>query len=486
MNSTPYPDSPTGRKSGSKRPQWIVLKPSARDGTAMLPGTLRLFQRVRDDGTLFEFWYARLDLPGKPRALKSLKVRDLASAKVEGALFWKMSCAEDIKLKAKLTALLDGRAECSTLGEIYAAYLHGMGEGQYSKLARANVNAHRQVVARGMGLPVPVRTWKPEQWEVWREKIDAQPGSVLTEKLVENYFTARLTERGLPASGMWKTERQEHVSFNSTLNSARGLFTAEALRRFYGELVLPDVDGFMSSGYLPVPPAKPEEVDMNAVRCLVHDLPALRQVDAEAWLFLSFIALMGLRNSEVRAARGHWLVQDAGGTWRLDLKHRVDEEIPFKMKGARPGLIAVPDCIMDVVRHRQTWLVCPDGSALDRKENLERRLNAFLRNYFPDTHKCAYLFRGLFSGGVFRQVKAAALARGQSEAVAEMEAEVAASAALRHMPNASRGYAVSSVTRAHYLREGNNLIPCLNWDQLAPDTAGVIEFPTENLKLKQA
>ena len=54
------------------------------------------------------------------------------------------------------------------------------------------------------------------------------------------------------------------------------------------------------------------------------------------------------------------------------------------------------------------------------------------------------------------------------------------------MPNASRGYAVSIVTRAHYLREGNNLIPCLNWDQLAPDTAGVIEFPTENLKLKQA
>lgn len=340
-------------------------------------------------GVTVTTWYMELRYPPDLRFKQVLEATSQRGAEeLATAALKKVNEEGHEKMKAALAPFRKGPGQFCSVGELLEAYLEGTLVAQKDSMVRA-ANCLRLVVADALGMD----RGKPG----WKAAVDERSCSVLTLDLVSAYFTARQRAAGLPEMDV-SAERQENVAHNSILNNAKLVFTRKSLLHKLRKLALPDLTGFLRHPYLPEPPARPVVFDPADVRRMTEALPALKIADPECWLFLSWTQRCGLRNCESLAARDTWLLREKG-QWMIEIKPREADPAQgieaFTVKNSECGKIPVPDEIMAFIAGRKGLLVAPQESATQRTDEMPRRANRFMRQFFPkeDFNKGVYLLR---------------------------------------------------------------------------------------------
>lgn len=306
-----------------------------------------------------------------------------------------------------LTALIDAlgplRAKqiWATIGDIIKAALAGAAINQNKTLV-TNTNCLRLVVADAQGID---RTA-----EGWKDKVDALSASVLDRQLVYRFFAARQAKLGQAKLNFDITDAA-HGGINSTLQNARGVFSKLAMEAHFDKLKLPDLTPFLRTMSLKVPPRRPPEIEAADVQAMDAAAVALRLADPQAWELWRVMRLSGMRPFEVMAARASWLRRDEAGKWLLDIRDRAAETLPavggkpviipaLRLKrGTAESTLIVSDAVMEVFQGREGYLIAPGCTDTDRGEMIERRLNSFMRQFFPREkyQKASYLLRMIAS-----------------------------------------------------------------------------------------
>lgn len=390
-------------------------------------GTARIGKREGVKGPTWVMW---LYVDGKRMQQRIPGCTSLTEAKA--AAKKALATAQKQGLKTLMAALSDAgvrqRSEFSSIADVLDAYWTGPMRPMEST-ARDVMGSLRIVLCKATGgqlLPADASFTDRERW---RQQIGQLSAGLLTRDLVLDYYRAEYAERGLGALDM-RTVRREHSSINSTLRQARSVFSKKSRTLSLHHLRLPDLSGFMDVPLLPEPKKVAEELDPLAVVRMVDAVAHLRHTDAEAWLFLSLMGLMGLRNSEALAAHADWLERGADGVWRLNVRDReATATCPaFEIKGATARQIAVPECILDFITGRKGRLVAPEDADY-KLDTLQRRASAFVRQFFSGTEKTCYNLRKI--GGTV---------------IKERDGERVSSDFLGHVPD----YGSARVTRRHY------------------------------------
>lgn len=323
----------------------------------------------------FYFRIRRKGLEGKRQSTGTSDWREaVRRARVE----WDIADAAKWDRRAAGLAALSGKRKCCLLGEIFAAYRSG--PAIVDEPARI-VQSCRLVVAMARG-------WWLEGGQITEHgelarRIDALPGDVLSRELVRDYLTAAQGGTFRPMA-----RERENVTINKRLRMARQLFSRRAVDLCYEGLGLPDLEGWMKFPALPEPAIDLEEemIGVEDYLAMLDAADGLESGDAgerEIALVNRLARELGLRNSEILAARGDWLWMDPrSGQWYLDVRDRPEQG--FRMKGVMPGRLPLSPELLAVLQSRAAadagaWLVLPGALPTRRWDLVQRDHNAWLK-----------------------------------------------------------------------------------------------------------
>lgn len=146
---------------------------------------------------------------------------------------------------------------------------------------------------------------------------------------------------------------------------------------------------------------------------IVHEVPRrhLRAVEvdyAEMWLVNACLRRLGLRSSELLAARRSWLErrldQRAGVMrWCLVVRDRPEEEFMLLKHGAGRNLVLDEELAGLLTARGEGWLIGPGMADTAREELVERLHNTWLRQFIPDRVKANHELRMWAGSLVYRQ-----------------------------------------------------------------------------------
>lgn len=145
---------------------------------------------------------------------------------------------------------------------------------------------------------------------------------------------------------------------------------------------------------------------------IVHEVPVrhLRAVEvdySELWLVNACLRRLGLRSSELLAARRSWLERrpDRAGVlrWCLVVKDRPEEGFTLLKHGAGRNLVLDEELAGLLTARGEGWLIGPTMAASARDDLVERLHNTWLRQFIPDRVKANHELRMWAGSLVYRQ-----------------------------------------------------------------------------------
>lgn len=145
---------------------------------------------------------------------------------------------------------------------------------------------------------------------------------------------------------------------------------------------------------------------------IVHEVPLrhLRAVEvdySELWLVNVCLRRLGLRASELLAARRSWLERrpDRAGVlrWCLVVKDRPEEGFTLLKHGAGRNLVLDEELAALLTARGEGWLIGPGLAASARDDLVERLHNTWLRQFIPDRVKANHELRMWAGSLVYRQ-----------------------------------------------------------------------------------
>lgn len=321
-----------------------------------------LWRRKRSDGTRHPHWSCRFTIDGKQRDM-SLKEADLQLA--------------EKRVREILTEILTGyppvirpsaSAAWATISDILSAYRSGTSHALPSTL-RTNANSLIQI-ARTRSLEAPL----------------SQHATILNRDLVEAWMKHKQGGKVLDR----RTRQRINISINSTYKHARDVFARKLMSEKYSHLKLPDLTSFLTVPPLPIPQQHWTRLTRETYAAMLAAAADLQHTDPDLWLCNLMIRRLGLRNSELAAAKSTWLVEtDHAGTIGLSIEDRPD----FQLKGVRPRTIPLSPDLADILRGREGHLLMPEANKTDRLALIERRHTTWLRPFVPGRTKANHELR---------------------------------------------------------------------------------------------
>jgi integrase len=201
----------------------------------------------------------------------------------------------------------------------------------------------------------------------------------------------------------------------STWRQIRAVFAKEPMRWYkQAGLVLPDMEEFRAvkgkvkareklfKGFVPLRAEVLAEMDAAAEKLRTSANLEERKV----WAVYALMRWCGLRNSETTALRWEWLVRGQKGyLWKFEV-HR-DEEGNWQEPKGTPGQVPVRTRLLGQLRwalkSRRSGFVIPRANKTEADELASRRINDFLRPWFPNAgpkDKKAYDLRKQFGSEI--------------------------------------------------------------------------------------
>ena len=298
-------------------------------------------------------YYARFQVAGK-RYNQTTKCEDKATAmkilklKRNAVIAQRWEVLEETKF----------RTDAPTIDQVVDVYL-GLPKRCADKTAKRNVGNLLRIL----------------------ETLGAKPGgrraTVLTRDLVEGWM---IREQGLGKLDR-SARRRENISINSRYNQAKDVFPDYLLGDYArAGLQLPDLTEFRKVPKLPEPQLSWEPIPQEQYDAMHRASLDLRKVNYELWLVNQLLRRLGLRSSELLAARGDWVVDIAGGRKALKICDRPEQG--YRVKGALPRALPLDDDLLELLAGRAGFLIQAD-SAAKRKELIERVHNRWVKPFFP-------------------------------------------------------------------------------------------------------
>jgi len=149
-------------------------------------------------------------------------------------------------------------------------------------------------------------------------------------------------------------------------------------------LQLPDVRAFRKVPKLPTPRAGWEPWPEEAYNAMHQASLLLKDSHPKPWLVNQLLRRLGLRNSELLAARVDWIVDIEGGRKGLKVCDRPAEG--YQLKGALPRVLPLGADLLELFEGRDGYLIDIENRAA-RLYLIEREHNRWIRQFIPDRTK---------------------------------------------------------------------------------------------------
>ena len=339
-----------------------------------------LWRRKRSDGTRHQHWTSRFTIDGKSHKL-STKEADLQRA--------------EKRVREVIGEILTGyppevrpgaSASWATIADILICYQGGTNHASKTTL-RTNANSLIQIARTLIPSEPPSKsgdTPTPAQLRLAEKKAKAAtlllPATILTRDLAETWMKRKQGGRVLDR----RLRQQINISINSTYKHARDVFARKLMSEKYAALKLPDLTGFLTVPTLPIPQQYWTRIPRENYAAMVAAAAQLEHTDPDLWLCNLLIRRIGLRNSELAAAKSSWLVEtDTPGIIAISIQDRPD----FQLKGVRPRTIPLSADLASILKKVDGHLLMPGANKTDRLALIERRHNIWLRQFIPDRTK---------------------------------------------------------------------------------------------------
>lgn len=225
--------------------------------------------------------------------------------------------------------------------------------------------------------------------------------AVLDRALVERFYSAGQGRSSVDWTGEYAANR----GLNTCLRNVRSLFGKAAVElKWSAEAKLPPLEEFRRVPYLHAPIHGFEPWDEDAYQAMCAAAERLRGERPELWLVNAMLRRLGLRVSELIAARREWIEQRDGEAW-LVLKSRPEFAL---LKNGSPRRLTLDAELREILLAREGWLVGEPGWSEDRRKKLvEREHSVFLRQFIPDRKKSNHELRMYAASLVYRREREA-------------------------------------------------------------------------------
>jgi len=321
-------------------------------------------------------WHVRFVHQGKD-ILRSLGTRDENSAKIKA-----VDVVEaEINGDEQTARALKMRADYANLRELGDRYIEKFGtDVRRKRTARGNVGCLEKIVRLGAKL-----------------SLENASAKVLTDKLVRTFETAEVARIVRDRQGNFDmaSELRVRTSIGSTLRQARSVFSRKILHWFDG-MNLPDLSAFKNQGVQTVERPKPRRLDQLAIASMFEAAPKLAKDDPGTYIAFMMMALLGMRNSEIRYARRAWIEQDDRGRWSLGVRIRPEHNFRPKKKTERDIPVGEDMLALFKKYYKQSpdgdFLV-PAGTKTEREIIVMDRLRIWVGQYIKGYSKKSYELR---------------------------------------------------------------------------------------------
>ena len=197
-----------------------------------------------------------------------------------------------------------------------------------------------------------------------------------------------------------------HEGRKSTARQIRAMFGKKALRWYRHEkLVMPDMTEFLEimaenvkgesrDKFKGIEPAVLSKLEEAAERLRVSENVEERKL----WAVFALMRRCGLRNVEVEALRWSWIRRGRGGWEVRVIEYKYDDGTMFKPKKTAGVVPIGTGLLKQLIKAlgRDSVFVIPRANPTEAETLCSRRINEFLRPFFPEAgpkDKKAYLLR---------------------------------------------------------------------------------------------
>jgi integrase len=269
------------------------------------------------------------------------------------------------------------RSDACSLREVCDRYLERFGSNRTS---RAYVGSLEKIVRVGAGL-----------------SLENARTTILTAKLIRD-FEAKEEQR-IPRDRGGALDRAAEMrvrtSICSTVRQARSMFSRKYIH-WFENMALPNLAEFKAQGVFP--PRRrgdPRPLDEAAITAMFADSKRLAIEDPSCYVAFVLFALLGMRNSEISAARKNWLRRVDNGGWMLDIIDRPEED--FFCKGYERHLPVgreIVDLLNQYYRHSPDGaFIVPAAHKTEREVIVDRRHAAWSGQWIKNYTKVSYELR---------------------------------------------------------------------------------------------
>lgn len=308
-----------------------------------------------------KYYYARFQV-NKKEYNRTTKCTDKAKA-LKVARVMRAAAIEGTRESLAALEKSKARSDVATIGAIVDVYLR-LPKRCNNTTATRNVGNLLAMIEQAVGS-------KPRE----------RSANVLTRELVEKWMEKRQGLGKLDRS----TGRQCNVSINSGYNQAKDVFADYLMYDLEREgLKLPDLRGFRKAPKLPTPRAGWEPWPKEAYAAMHKASLLLKDAHPNLWLCNQLLRRLGLRNSELLAARVDWIVDISGGRKGLKVCDRPKQG--FQIKGALPRVLPLGDDLLELFAGRDGYLIDIEKDAA-RLYLIEREHNRWIKQFIPDRTK---------------------------------------------------------------------------------------------------
>lgn len=225
----------------------------------------------------------------------------------------------------------------------------------------------------------------------------------------------------------FSTRRAENYGINSAIKQAASIFIP-SLRPYYRRHGLEIPQDATTIIWLPLPQKVQHEANDAG---MIEAWRELRASDVDMWLTVGLARFAGLRQSEILACRGKWIVAKGAATY-VEMRDREEDDYFTKTGRTYRALILEPELaeFLRACNPESPVLTKPDPSRW-----IQHEPQAWLKQFTGEAKAPLHRLRGLYADHVKRDTEEAILAH--------QAAIRAASQALGHTSTAT--------TEAHYL-----------------------------------
>lgn len=244
---------------------------------------------------------------------------------------------------------------------------------------------------------------------VLRDALGKEPEKVDISQLADVWPKYVAIRQGVTRPD-YSSVRAVNLAINSAMKQAVSLLIP-ALRPYYKRhgLTVPEDAGNVM--WLPQAAKQHAQVDESA---LIAAWEPLRESDKDLWLVVGLARFAGLRQSEILACRGNWIIAKDAATY-VEMRVREDQGYQNKTKRSYRAIIMQP-ALAEYLRK-----VDPETQILVRSDAarwIERGPQKWLRQFMPTASAPLHRLRALYADHVKNETEQAVLARqaGISEA----------------------------------------------------------------------